>query len=60
MRPRAEMRLKRTRTLIESAKSEGYTDADIEPFKDALSGMISQRFESNTDAEVRRLAAKDD
>lgn len=46
--------------FIASAKAEGYSDEDIAPWKNDLERIIADRFESNTDAEVRRLAAEDD
>lgn|GEM_PF-3621935 len=46
--------------LIAGAKAEGYSDEDIAPWKDDLEQIIEDRFESNTDAEVRRLADNDD
>ncbi|MBY5325264.1 hypothetical protein [Rhizobium leguminosarum] len=46
--------------LIAGATAEGYTDEDIAPWKSDLERIIADRFESNTDAEVRRLAAEDD
>jgi hypothetical protein len=46
--------------VIAGAKAEGYSDEDIAPWKNDLERIIADRFESNTDAEVRRLAAEDD
>ncbi|RVP48134.1 hypothetical protein [Sinorhizobium medicae] len=46
--------------LIAGAKAEGYTDEDVAPWTDDLERIIADRFASNTDAEVRRLAAEDE
>lgn len=46
--------------FIAAAKSEGFSDKDIAVIKGNLKDMIARVMEQNTDAEVRRLADKDD